>query len=247
MSRDRGGGYGEAAAKALPEAIQVADRWHLMENASTAFLDAVRRSILPIHSHPGGLFDFSARDDASDQIVMLALFHAHGDRHGSAVMTPDGAVRARLYREDLSVWDVPLVSVVGDDIRYWWSASGPAQRRPMAFTGAMTHELGRLCPVVIGVSGTGSLVAEQLAPRLRPCNPDRFRPGRGQEPQPHRQRAHHRRQPHHAIADRRPTESAVLEPLVTQLRMQTLRMHRVFSSTARAPNSNEAAIKRPRF
>jgi transposase len=32
LSRDRGGGYGEAAARALPAAIQVADRWHLMEN-----------------------------------------------------------------------------------------------------------------------------------------------------------------------------------------------------------------------
>ena len=45
VSRDRGGGYGEAADKALPNAIQVADRWHLMENASAAFLDAVRRSM----------------------------------------------------------------------------------------------------------------------------------------------------------------------------------------------------------
>ena len=41
LSRDRGGGYGEAATKALPGAIQVADRWHLMENASAAFLDAL--------------------------------------------------------------------------------------------------------------------------------------------------------------------------------------------------------------
>jgi transposase len=36
VSRDRGGGYGQAAAKALPHAVQVADRWHLMENASSA-------------------------------------------------------------------------------------------------------------------------------------------------------------------------------------------------------------------
>lgn len=43
VARDRGGGYGEAAAKALPHAVQVADRWHLMENASRAFLDAVRK------------------------------------------------------------------------------------------------------------------------------------------------------------------------------------------------------------
>jgi len=45
ISRDRGGGYGEAAAKALPAAMQVADRWHLMENASAAFLDSVRKSM----------------------------------------------------------------------------------------------------------------------------------------------------------------------------------------------------------
>ena len=50
VSRDRGGGYGEAAAKALPDAVQVADRWHLMENASAAFLDAVRKSMRPIRA-----------------------------------------------------------------------------------------------------------------------------------------------------------------------------------------------------
>ena len=48
VSRDRGGGYGEAAAKALPHAIHVADRWHLFENASAAFLDAVRKSMRSI-------------------------------------------------------------------------------------------------------------------------------------------------------------------------------------------------------
>jgi transposase len=53
VSRDRGGGYGEAAAKALPNAIQVADRWHLMENASGAFLDAVRRSMRGIRTTVG--------------------------------------------------------------------------------------------------------------------------------------------------------------------------------------------------
>lgn len=45
VARDRGGGYALAAAKALPRAVQVADRRHLMENASRAFLDAVRKSM----------------------------------------------------------------------------------------------------------------------------------------------------------------------------------------------------------
>ncbi len=48
ISRDRGGSYGRAAARAAPQGIQVADRWHLMENASAAFLEAVRRSMRPI-------------------------------------------------------------------------------------------------------------------------------------------------------------------------------------------------------
>jgi transposase len=48
VARDRGGGYGEAVARALPEATQIADRWHLMENASRAFLDAVRKSMRQI-------------------------------------------------------------------------------------------------------------------------------------------------------------------------------------------------------
>jgi transposase len=53
VSRDRGGGYGEAASKALPHVVQVADRWHLMENASAAFLDAVRKSMASIRSAIG--------------------------------------------------------------------------------------------------------------------------------------------------------------------------------------------------
>lgn len=53
VARDRGGGYGEAATKALPDAMQVADRWHLMENASRAFLDAVRKSMRQIRTAIG--------------------------------------------------------------------------------------------------------------------------------------------------------------------------------------------------
>src|SRR5439155_3872477 len=53
VARDRGGGYALAAARALPRATQVADRWHLMENASRAFLDAVRKSMRQIRSAIG--------------------------------------------------------------------------------------------------------------------------------------------------------------------------------------------------
>jgi hypothetical protein len=52
-SRNRGGGYGEAAARASPAATQVADRWRLMENANSAFLDAVCKSMRAIRGAIG--------------------------------------------------------------------------------------------------------------------------------------------------------------------------------------------------
>jgi transposase len=53
IARDRGGDYALAAQRALPNAVQVADRWHLMENASAAFLDAVRKSLRLIRAAVG--------------------------------------------------------------------------------------------------------------------------------------------------------------------------------------------------
>ena len=53
VARDRGGGYGEAIARGLPDAEQVADRWHLMENSSRAFLDAVSKSMGQIRQTVG--------------------------------------------------------------------------------------------------------------------------------------------------------------------------------------------------
>ncbi len=123
-------------------------------------------ALVLIHSHPGGLFAFSDADDTSDRKVIPGLFQALGPLHGSAIMTSDGAVLARLYEPDMRIRTVDLVSVAGDDLSFWWHDSGSltgAAVRPLAFTGAMTKDVGRLTAVVIGVSGTGSIVAEQAA------------------------------------------------------------------------------------
>jgi transposase len=53
VARDRGGGYGQAVTRVHPEALQVADRWHLMENASAAFLAAIRRQMTAIRRAAG--------------------------------------------------------------------------------------------------------------------------------------------------------------------------------------------------
>lgn len=68
VARDRNGGYGGAVSRALPEAVQVADRWHLLDCAgdrgrgaaaqapkqvSAAFLLAVQRSMPTIRKAIG--------------------------------------------------------------------------------------------------------------------------------------------------------------------------------------------------
>lgn len=126
-------------------------------------IDAGERDGLAIvlaHSHPGGMRAFSARDDASDRATVSALFQAYGGVHGSAVMVPDGGMIARLYDPGMAARPVNLVAVAGDGFELHWPAE---TRRPAAFTGGMREELSRLTAVVIGVSGTGSIVAEQAA------------------------------------------------------------------------------------
>ncbi|MDA5641317.1 MULTISPECIES: ThiF family adenylyltransferase [Agrobacterium] len=122
--------------------------------------------IILLHSHPGGWLQFSRIDNESDTRVVPGLFEAFGYCHGSAIMTPEGAIRARLYASDMTSQPVDLVTIAGDDISYWWNdriVNGVPAGRPLAFTGTMTEELSRLSAAVIGVSGTGSISAEQVA------------------------------------------------------------------------------------
>ncbi|WP_059441731.1 ThiF family adenylyltransferase [Comamonas sp. E6] len=120
-------------------------------------------SVILLHSHPTGYPGFSRVDDESDAAVIPCIQAAVTADHGSAVMVPDGRVLARMYSPNGEVTPVDLVSVAGDDLHYWWrdGIAFPALR-PMAFTPAMSQELGRLTACVIGVSGTGSVTAEQV-------------------------------------------------------------------------------------
>jgi hypothetical protein len=77
-------------------------------------------------------------------------------------MLPDGAMLARIYDADMRPSRVDMVMIPGHDVKVYWS-DGAFRRRPAAFTSEMTDELSRLVVCVLGVSGTGSIVAEQLA------------------------------------------------------------------------------------
>ncbi len=87
MARDRASGYALAVSKALPAATQVADRRHLMENASRGFLDAVRKSMRQIRTVVGATSidpallttaerlryeDYLRREDTNNAVQRLA-------------------------------------------------------------------------------------------------------------------------------------------------------------------------------
>ncbi|WP_244788339.1 ThiF family adenylyltransferase [Cupriavidus pauculus] len=129
-------------------------------------------TIFLVHSHPGGYYAFSDADDRSDRTVVPTL-HVGARNvvgkpayHGSAIMTPSGALKARVYDVTMCSSDVELVAVYGDELKFYWNDGAGTRTetlRPMALGKAMTAELGKLSACVIGASGTGSLVAEQLA------------------------------------------------------------------------------------
>jgi len=120
-------------------------------------------AIVLIHSHPGGWLHFSKVDDASDRATMSTLFsaiEADGFYHGSAIMTPDGAMKARLYDVAEGALEINRIWRVGHTIK---DVSTRASDPAMPFGAQMTNSFGRQTACVIGISGTGSLVAELLA------------------------------------------------------------------------------------
>lgn len=121
-------------------------------------------ALVLIHSHPSGYPEFSALDDASDQALMPYLYpYARTDApwHGTAIMLPGGAIRARLYARDMTPQPIDLVAIYGEEIKLCWHDDQPALPI-LPFSAEMRAELSRLSVAIVGISGTGSLVAEML-------------------------------------------------------------------------------------
>jgi Transposase len=98
LSRDRVGGYGNAAAKALPHAIQVADRWHLLENASAAFLDAVRKSMQAIRTVIGTATINPEVLTSAEKLQYLGYLRREEANAAIMALTKDGAAIKPIVR-----------------------------------------------------------------------------------------------------------------------------------------------------
>ncbi len=152
--------------------------------------EAMKRdmAILRIHSHPSNQAAFSELDDETDRDLFASVFGWTGTEspHASGIMLPDGQMIGRAVLAGSSAPEfVPLtsISVAGDDLRFWFGSEATGElpaftrRHAQVFGAGTTSLLRRLSVGVVGCSGTGSLVVEQLARlgvgRLVLVDPDR--------------------------------------------------------------------------
>lgn len=127
-------------------------------------------AILKIHSHPDGYDKFSSVDDKSDGELFPSVFGwtDSEDPHSSAVMLPSGRIFGRFFFDDNSTKEITRILVGGDSIKIWQYGKHLAFDRDIgvrtlqAFGEGTYNFLKNLRIAVIGCSGTGSPVIEQL-------------------------------------------------------------------------------------
>jgi hypothetical protein len=132
-------------------------------------------AVVKIHGHRG-YAQFSHVDDASDRALFPSIYSwldndgAFAGPHASAILMDDGRFFGRVVTVDGEFVSLECINVVGDDLSFWYAANPASDEVPefgcrVAQTfGAGTFErLRRLRVAVIGCSGTGSPVIEQLA------------------------------------------------------------------------------------
>jgi hypothetical protein len=146
-------------------------RWRSADVLPPLLDEAQRKglALLKIHSHPTGYAKFSPTDDAADEALFPSVSAwTGGELDASAIMLPDGRIFGRAHYADGGASTLESVAVVGDDITYWTQFEhAPADehfvRNVQAFGRGTIAILRRLSVAVVGCSGTGSFVVEQLA------------------------------------------------------------------------------------
>lgn len=127
-------------------------------------------SVVKIHSHPSGYADFSETDNEGDNhlLPMIRGWVEADIPHGSAIMLPDGQIFGRILNKSQKLVPITAINVAGDDLLFWYAEKGSAAvpsflaSHAQAFDEGTIERLRRLSIAVIGCSGTGSPVIEQL-------------------------------------------------------------------------------------
>lgn len=127
-------------------------------------------SIIKIHCHPGGGEYFSAQDNRADGDLFPSLFGwvDNAEIHASCIMLPDGKLFGRVFSEKMEVSPINKVSCVGDTLQIWSNERTKSEnqeldlRNRQTFGDGTVNSLKQIKIAVVGCSGTGSPVVEQL-------------------------------------------------------------------------------------
>lgn len=126
-------------------------------------------SVIKVHCHPGNHPYFSEVDDVGDAelLPVIRAWAGAAVPHASIVMQPGGRLFGRyLYKGD-DMLPIDMISVAGPDIRLFPALAKKAaisfgQSQDQAFGDGTTATLGKLRAGIVGLSGTGSPLLEQL-------------------------------------------------------------------------------------
>jgi len=128
-------------------------------------------ALVKIHGHRG--YDrFSPVDDKSDRALFPSVYSwiDDGQPHASAILLESGRMFGRAIDDSGNFQNLECVSVIGDDLLFWYSEDHSRTIMPefgvriaQAFGEGTYERLRKLRIAVIGCSGTGSAVIEQLA------------------------------------------------------------------------------------
>ena len=144
---------------------------------STDIIDALVPSvisndfcIIKVHSHVTDWRFFSDTDDKSDESLFDSIANLLGEaaRHASVIMLPSGEMFGRAIVAGKIGEPLSSIMIVGDDLHIWQpSREGLKEefslRHRQAFGEGTSHLLRSLSVAVVGCSGTGSFVVEELA------------------------------------------------------------------------------------
>lgn len=126
--------------------------------------------ILKIHGHPEEFPQHSMVDNEADRRLFPSIYGWMDDDypHASAIMLPSGRIVGRTVSPKGEFEPLSAVKVVGDDLHFWYVEDSNedvpefARRTAQTFGEATFAQIRKLKVGVVGCSGTGSWVIEQL-------------------------------------------------------------------------------------
>lgn len=169
----RGGTRLMAYASVLPDESEYTRRGPLEAELTPAFVARVTKmaklldcGIVFVHSHTGAKVPtFSATDSSGERCLAEFLAHRHPTRLHSAMVVSDGGLRCRRLGSSEAVRVTALGAdrkVLSDPFRTFGVTNAIHDRQIRALGSEGQDMLERLTIGIVGLGGTGSIVAQQL-------------------------------------------------------------------------------------